>query len=187
MLDRTLSFLLTQLNDHLGTRYPSKEPHVVLSSLSTPEGTVPPDIANRVVLTLVNIEREGAAGPAPQPSRMENGAFVRMSPPLNLNLYVLITASFGNNYAEALKLLSAVLGYFQGKPAFNAQSASTFPKGLERLTMEMVNLDVQGVNNLWGNLGVKYLPSVLYKARMFTLQEGWVAEQVPPISGIDVV
>jgi Pvc16 N-terminal domain len=98
-----------------------------------------------------------------------------------------VSASFGSNYAEALKLLSAVLGYFQGKPMFNAQSASTFPKGLERLTMEVVNLDVQGVNNLWGNLGVKYQPSVLYKARMFTVQEAWVVEQVPPISGIDVV
>jgi hypothetical protein len=187
MLDRTLGFLLAQLNDHLGTRYPSKEPHVVVSSLSTMEGTVPPEIANRVVLTLVNVEREGAAGPAPGPIRTENGTFVRTSPPLNVNLYVLVSASFGSNYAEALKLLSAVLGYFQGKPAFNAQSAPTFPKGLERLTMEIVNLDVQGVNNLWGNLGVKYLPSVLYKARMFTMQEAWVTEQVPPISGIDVV
>jgi hypothetical protein len=52
--------------------------------------------------------------------------------------------------------------------------------------MEIVNLDIQGLNNLWGNLGIKYLPSALYKARMFTLQEGWVVEQVPPISGIDV-
>src|SRR5262245_21803044 len=187
MLDRTLSFLLAQLNDHLGTRFPSKEPHVVLSSLSTMEGTVPPEIANRVVLTLVNIEREGAAGPPPGPTRMENGAFVRTSPALNLNLYVLVSASYGSNYAEALKLLSAVLGYFQGKPAFTAQTTPTFPKGLDRLTMEIVNLDPQGVNNLWGNLGVKYLPSVLYKARMFTLQEEWVVEQVPPISGIDVV
>lgn len=187
MLDRTLSFLLAQLNDYLGTRYPTKEPHAVLSSLSTLEGTAPPEIANRVVLSLVNIEREAAAGGAATPLRMENGAYVRTSAALNLNLYVLVSASFGTNYVEALKLLSAVLGYFQGRPVFTAQSTPTFPKGLDRLTMEIVNLDIQGLNNLWGNLGVKYLPSVIYKARMFTLQEGWVVEQVPPITGIDVL
>ena len=52
--------------------------------------------------------------------------------------------------------------------------------------MEIVNLDIQQLNNVWGNFGGKYLPSVLYKARMFTLQEGWVVEQVPPISAIEV-
>jgi hypothetical protein len=186
MLDRTLSFLLSQINDHLDTRYPTKEPHAVLSSLSTLEGTVPPDIANRIVLSLVNIEREAAASGSIAPVRTESGAFVRTSPSLNLNLYVLISASFGSNYVEALKLLSAVLGFFQGRPVFTAQSAPSFPTGLDKLTMEIVNLDIQGLNNLWGNLGIKYLPSVLYKARMFTLQEGWVVEQVPPISGIDV-
>ena len=104
MLDRTLTFLLTQLNDHLGTRYPSKEPHVVLSSLSTLEGTAPPEIANRVVLSLVNIERETSAASAAAPVRAENGGFVRTSPALNLDLYVLVSASFGSNYVEALKL-----------------------------------------------------------------------------------
>jgi hypothetical protein len=140
MLDRTLNFLLAQLNDHLGTRYPSKEPHAVLSSLSTLEGTAPPEIANRVVLSLVNVEREAAAGGTPTPVRNENGAFVRTSASLNLNLYVLVTASFGSNYVEALKLLSSVLGYFQGKPVFTAQGTPAFPKGLDRLTMEIVNL-----------------------------------------------
>ena len=84
MLDHTLNFLLSQVNDHLGTRYPSKEPHVVLSGLSTLEGTTPPEIVNRVVMSLINVEREGAAGSAGIPVRTESGAFVRTSPALNL-------------------------------------------------------------------------------------------------------
>jgi hypothetical protein len=186
MLDRTLSFLLAQVNDYLATRYPSKEPHVVLSGLSTLEGTAPPEIANRVVMSLVNIEREGAIGSGSEPVRTEGGGFVRTPPPLNLNLYILMSASFGSNYVEALKLLSAVLGYFQGRPVFTAQNAAAFPKGLDRVTIEIVNLNMQELNNLWGNFGAKYLPSVLYKARMLTLQEGWVVEQVPAVSGVEV-
>ena len=185
MLDRTLSFLLDQLNGYLGARYHSSEPHVVLSSLCNLDGTTPPGIENKVVLSLVNIEREAAAGSSRATLRQENEGFVRTSPALNLNLYVLVSASFGANYVQALMLLSAVLGYFQGKPVFTAQSAQSFPRGLDKLTMEIVSLDMQGLNNLWGNMGGKYLPSVLYKARMFTLQEGWVLEQVPPVTTID--
>jgi len=186
MLDRTLGFLLSQVNEYLAVRYPSKEPHVVLSGLSTLEGTAPPDIVNRVVMSLVNIEREGAVGSSVEPVRTQSGGFVRTPPPLNLNLYILVSASFGSNYVEALKLLSAVLGYFQGKPVFTPQNAASFPRGLDRLTIEIVNLNMQEVNNLWGNFGAKYLPSVLYKARMLTLQEGWVVEQMPAVSGVEV-
>jgi hypothetical protein len=185
MLDTTLGFLRDQLSDYLGTRYPTAESHVVLSGLCNLDGTAPAGIENKVVLSLVNIEREAAAGSSGAQLRPEGGGFVRTSPALNLNLYVLVSASFGNNYPQALMLLSAVLGYFQGKPVFTAQTAQAFPRGLDRLAMEIVSLDMQGLNNLWGNMGGKYLPSVLYKARMFTLQEGWVLEQVPAITGTD--
>jgi len=185
MLDTTLAFLSDQLNGYLDSRYPSNERHVVLAGLCNLDGTVPGVIENKVVLSLVNIEREAAAGSSNAQPRLDNSSFARMSPALNLNLYLLLSASFGNNYQESLKLLSAVLGYFQSKPVFTPQSAPTFPRGLDRLTMEIVNLDIQSLNNLWGNIGGKYLPSVLYKARMFTLQEGWILEQVPAITGID--
>jgi len=186
MLDRTLSFLLDQLNGYLGTRYESTEPHAVLSSLSNLDGTIPPGIENKVVVSLVNIEREAAAVGSGAQMRPENGGYSRLSPPLTLNLYVLMSASFGNNYQEALKLLSAVLGYFQGKPVFTAQNTEhPFPSGLERLTVEIVNLDMQGLNHLWGNIGGKYLPSVLYKVRMMTVQSGWIVEQVRPVTGTD--
>ena len=128
MLDHTLSFLLSQVNDHLGTRYPSKEPHVVLSGLSTLEGTTPPEIVNRVVMSLINVEREGAAGSTGVPVRTESGAFVRTSQALNLNLYILVSASFGN-YVEALKLLSAVLGYFSGEAGVQCAERGVVPEG----------------------------------------------------------
>jgi hypothetical protein len=183
MIDTTLVFLRDQLNGYLAQRYSSREPLVVVASLSSLDGTVPTGIDNRVVLTLANVEREGAAGSAPQ-LRPGNGGFARLAPPLHLNLYILVSAWFPGNYVEALKLLSAVVGYFQGKPAF-ASGLAGFPRGLERLTMEIVNLDPQGLNNLWAGLGGRYLPSVLYKARMLTVQEGWVLEQVPAVTSTD--
>jgi hypothetical protein len=185
MLERTLSFLADQLNAHLGARYPSSEPHAVLSSLIGGDGTVPSGIENKVVLSLVNIEREVSAAGSGTQLRAEGEGFIRTNAPLNLNLYILAAASFAGNYDEALKLLSAVLGFFQGRQVFTVQNVAGFPRGLEKLTLEIVNLDLQGLNNLWGNIGGKYLPSVLYKARMLTVQEGWILDQVPGISGTD--
>jgi uncharacterized protein DUF4255 len=183
MIDTTLVFLRDQLNGYLAGRYSSREPLVVVASLSNLDGTVPSGIDNRVVLTLVNVEREGAAGSTPH-LRPEPGGFARLTPALHLNLYILVSASFPGNYIESLKLLSAVVGYFQGKPFFTPNLAG-FPRGLEKLTMEIVNLDPQGLNNLWAGLGGKYLPSVLYKARMLTVQEGWAIDQIPAVISTD--
>ena len=185
MIDTTLVFLSDQLNAYVARRfsYSSRDPLVVVASLSSLDGTVPSDIDGKVVLTLVNVEREAAAGSTPQ-LRPESGGFARLAPPLHLNLYILVSACFPGNYIQALKLLSAVVGYFQGKPTF-APTLAGFPPGLEKLTLEIVNLDPQGLNNLWAGLGGKYLPSVLYKARMLTVQEGWTLEQIPAVTSTD--
>jgi hypothetical protein len=182
MIDKTFAFLLDELNVFLKTRYPSAEPHAVLSCLLNQDGSVPPGIDNKLVLSLVNVERETAA-PSSTMQPRGGGGYARVNPALNLNLYVLVAASFGNNYGEALKFLSATLAFFQSKPVFTAQTAPKFPKELEKLSFEMVSLDFQALNNLWSNLGGRYLPSVLYKARMLTVQDGWVTELPPAAAG----
>jgi hypothetical protein len=184
MLDTTLVFIRDQLNDQLGSRASGSEPSAVLANLCNLDGTVPIEIENKVVLSLVNVERDATGTSAGPRHTAQGNDFTGRSAPLNLNLYLLISASF-SKYEEALRSLTAVLGYFQAKPVFTPHSASTFPRGLEKLTVEIVNLDMQGLNNLWGNIGGKYLPSVLYKARMLTVDEGWITEQVGGISATD--
>jgi len=185
MIDTTFNFLLEELNGFLGARYPSSEPHVVLSNPANQDGTIPPQIENKLILTLVNVERESAASGSAKQLRPQNGEYVRVNPPLNLNLYVLISAYFGNNYGESLKFLASAMGFFQGKALYRREDAADFPRGLEKLSLEMVNLTFHDLNNLWGNLGGKYLPSVLFKARMLAIQEDWISERVPEITGTD--
>ena len=185
MIDKTFQFILDELNGYLALRYPSSEAHAVLSSPSNQDGTLPAQIENKLVLTLANVEREPAASGSAMQLRPHNGEYVRVSPALKLNVYVLMSAYFGNNYGEALKFLSSAMGFFQGKPMYSREDAPDFPRGLERLSLEMVNLSLQDLNNLWGNLGGKYLPSVMYKARMLTIQEDWITERVPEITGTE--
>jgi hypothetical protein len=184
MIDKALTFIVGELNNLLAARFQSNENMAVLASLSNPDGTVPPGIENKVVLSLINVEREGAASGGNWPVRTGTGNHDRLSPPLGLNLLLLVTASFGANYSEALKFLSNVLGFFQARPSFNAQSSAAFPRELEKLSMELVNLSTHEVNNVWSILGVKYMPSVVYKVRMLLIQENWISERTPTVMGV---
>ncbi len=186
MIDKTLTFLLGELNAYLFNRFGDDRAHAVLSAVVKQDGTVPEETANKIVLTLINIEREAAAANAAPQYRVEQDSLARVSPPLNVNLLLLISASFEANYAESFKLLSAVLGFFQSRPVFTPQSAPSLPRELEKLSFHWVDMDLQAINNLWSVLGSHYLPSVVYKARMLTIQDAWIEDVTPPITGVGV-
>lgn len=185
MIDKALNFLLNELNNFLGGRFQSNENLVVLSSLANPDGTVPITIENKLILTLANVERETLAASGINQTSTLSSPKSRVSPPLHLNLYLVVSSNFGNNYTEAMKFLSQAMAFFQAKPVFTHEGAASFPRELERLSCEIVNLDFALLNNLWAALGAKYLPSIVYKLRMITIQEAWVSDRVPGISGTD--
>ena len=87
-------------------------------------------------------------------------------------------AHFGSsNYAEALKLVSATVAFFQGRPVLDHANTPELDARIDRLTLEIENLDGTALSNVWGLLGGKYLPSVLYKVRMVTLDVADVTGQ----------
>jgi hypothetical protein len=143
MIDKALSLILDELNAFLSARFANGGPYAVLSGLANQDGSVPLGIENKLVLSLVNIEREAA---------------------LNLNMYLRVAANFGANYIESLQFLSAALEFFQERPVFTAP-------GMERLNVQMLNLTIQDLHSLWSISGSKYLPSAFYKLRMAATQQ----------------
>ena len=180
MIDTALTFILGELNHYFAANSAVPENTVVLSSLSNPDGSVPLTTDNKMVLSLVNIEKETAMGTTGFVPRMGSN-YGRSHPTLYLNLYVLVTASY-TNYATGLKQLSQSIGFFQSKPGFNAQNSVAFPTGFELLTMEMVSLSMAELSTLWAALGANYMPSAVYKMRMATVQKEWISEPVPAIT-----
>lgn len=185
MIEKTLSFIEHELNGYLGARFPSQHAHAVVASLAQSDGTAAADIESRLVISLVNIERETAAT-GPGMTARTGGGYAQHQPPLFLNVYVLLSASFSNNYKQALQFLDIALGFFQAKPNFDVRSSPRFPRELDRLSVELVSLSIQELNNLWAILGAKYLPSALYKVRMLAVQEFWMTAAVPAIEQADV-
>jgi Pvc16 N-terminal domain len=182
MIDKAMNFIVGEINHLLSNRFQSNESLAVLSSIANPDGTLPPLIENKIVLSLINVEREPSANGSSWPMRSGPEGHGRVNPPLGVNLLVLVTASFSSNYGEALKMLSNVMGFFQGKPSFNAQNSAAFPSSMEKLSLELVNLSIHEINNVWSILGAKYMPSIVYKVRMLVVQENWIAERIPSVT-----
>lgn len=186
MIDKTMQFLLDELNGYLKQRYPGETELAVLSGIAVADGSTSDKIANKIVMTLINIERESIASNSSARYRADGDAMARITPPLNINLLILISANFENNYSDNLKILSSVLRFFQAHPIFTRQTAAGLPDALERLTVEWTDMDLQSIYNLWSVLGGRYMPSVVYKARMLIINDAWIADDVPVITGTSV-
>ena len=135
MIDVAISHVAAQLNQSLRSRFGVAEDLVAISSLLEQDGSVVPEVSNKVVAFLVNVERETlpyrVGGHSGGPGRS-----VVTNAPVYLNLLVMFAANFGGrNYAEALKFLSGTIGFFQARPAFDPQSSPGLDPRIDKLTL----------------------------------------------------
>lgn len=184
MIQAAIQHLAMQLGQHIRRRHGAAEDLVVASTLVQPDGTPVPQAQNRLVLTLVNIEKDAVPRPSGARASESDGRAGVRSAPLHLNLHVLMAANFGaGTYPEALRILSSGISFFQRNPAFHQGATADLPAGIERLVLEIENASMQELSNLWGMLGAKHVPSILYKVRMVTLGGSELAELQHEIAG----
>ena len=176
-----IQFVAGQLNEQLRSRFNAPDDLVVASSLLELDGAPAHEAANKLVVFLVNVERDTL----PYRNRAAAGGGARLvvtRQPVYLNLLLMFAANFaGGHYREALKLLSATIGFFQARPVFDRANSPSLDERMEKLTVEIENLNTAELSNLWGVLGSRYLPSVLYRLRMVVMDEGQVLEQTPRV------
>ncbi|MDQ2751606.1 MAG: DUF4255 domain-containing protein [Bacteroidota bacterium] len=135
-------------------------------------------------LTLANIEEDRIS--------KSNDNFIRkdrtityQNPEVHLNLFLLFSIQL-SSYTEALKRLSFIIQFFQQQNVFTPLTSPAMPAGVEQLILDMYTLSLQDVNNLWGMLGSKYLPSVMYKLRMITISEKFAQGESGLITTINI-
>lgn len=163
MIDQALIFLRDQINGYLMEIIHSKK--AVIGHIVNQNGQAN---LNEIGITLVNIEEEPSLKNKNPYTRIDDINIAKINPPVYVNLYVMISAYFGDteeNYKEALKNLARVIRFFQGKPVFTHQNSAGLDPAIEKILVELVSLSFEQQNNLWASLGGKYLPSVIYKVR----------------------
>lgn len=175
---------------------------VVIENIGLFETEHGASLQDNIVVSLVNIEEESSLKNGQSFTKWPDNKARYENRPIYLNLYVLFTANFSggvppnNGYVQALKRLSLVIEFFQGKNVFTpATSSVTLPPELAdfanpdtsalKLSLEMYTLTFEQVNHLWGSLGGRQLPFVMYKVRIVSITERSIKREAPLIEEIE--
>jgi len=175
MISEALTFVVAEVNRYLDARLgPSTPDRVVLGNiarLADNEGTGGNNAGNSGVamLTLVNVE-EDRVSRNPEQFRRLDDQIVYRNPSVQLNLFGLFSAHT-NTYSTALEILSYIIQCFQAQRTFESQTNPNLDPRIGKLTLDLFALNFEQLNHLWSTLGGKYLPSVLYKIRLVSIED----------------
>lgn len=172
MIDVSLEYIRKELDQSLMTNFGMESSVVVLNNLVDMNSNSPQKNQNKLVVTLVNLEyevnKQFYGG-----QRQDAGQISRTNPAVCFNLDVLVSANF-DEYSEALKFLTATIGFFQENLSFTRANHPSLPEGISTLQFEIENSPSGKTHNLWTALGAKYLPSMIYKIRHVSVLSGQI-------------
>jgi hypothetical protein len=66
---------------------------------------------------------------------------------------------------------------------FDKSNTPMLSTNVEKISFEYVNLDFQELSNVWGLLGLKYMPSAIYKLKLLSFTNFLVREELASIIG----
>jgi len=133
---------------------------------------------NKILLSLVNFSEEPTMKNNINHTILNNDMVAYNNPPLNLNLYILLTSCM-TNYENALIYLSHAITFFQGKFTFTPKNSVTQVEGLPddfRIILDIYSLTFEQLNYLWSTLGGKQQPFVCYKVRLLQIERASTTE-----------
>lgn len=170
MLYQAINHIANDLNTYIVNQgLDDDSQKVIISYLINPDGTTI-EISDQLLVSLVNIEEESNSGLHNPYRNTNSGSLEYVNAPVNLNFYLLFAALF-SEHSEALKYVSKVISYFQQKPFMNAQNSPGLDVNIEQMAFKIKNTSIHELSNLWGAIGTKCIPSVLYKVNMLSISD----------------
>ena len=164
----------------------SDEDWVILSNIVDHDGAVCQGARDKVVMVLTNITHETTISTYNSAVRASATTYAVVAPPLYINLFILFFANFyDRRYVQGLAMISRTISFFQQNPWFTHANAPDLDPRIEKITMEITNLDLLQANYLMGMLGTKYLPSAYYKLRLTPFTSDTMQAAVPAAQGVD--
>ncbi len=130
----------------------------------------------KVVLTLIKLEEETTLKNTSN-YKIKNGKTEYRNPPVHLNLYLLISANC-DTYDKSLRSISKVIQFFQGKKLFTSTNTVYNRTNVAfdvfdyfKFIMELYTPSIEELNQVWGMLGGRQLPSVMYRIQLIQLEQ----------------
>ena len=199
MISHALTIVMNELNKHLDDVYNSGD-SVSLGNIPDVFGTgtggngVSRDM---LYLSVVNFKEEKSLKNVP--NYVRNDVTLKATyenPPVFLNFLILLTATH-TDYINALSMLSRAIRFFQSKNVLtedNVDPASITTSKVPinvldqletfKLIFDLYSPTLEEVNHLWGTLGGKQYPFVLYMLRMLDLKFRFVESESSLITEI---
>jgi hypothetical protein len=177
MIYETLQILKEQLEEYLNNAGFGK--NVVLDNIALwdPSGQGNTSkIDKKVVITLLKTEEEATMKNF-KSYTIINDKTEYKNPPVNLNLYILISSNY-DDYDNSLRSISKVIQFFQGKKvftsvntAYNRTNVSFENPEAFKFILDLYSLSFEELNYVWGTLGGKQLPAVIYRIQLIKIEE----------------
>ncbi len=184
MIASTIKFLTTEINAFLQKRLDGNKGQVekiISGNIVNQSGTSSHLTDNIIIASLINVEEERTLRSHDIYKKNQDGDFDTFNPTQKINLYVLFSAHF-EDYNTALRSLSEVVLFFEINRFFDKTTNESLPsENLQKVVVEMRTLNFEEQNQLWGSLGAKYIPSVLYKIKTISILD---TESKGPVKGI---
>jgi hypothetical protein len=180
MISKALEFTCDLLDQFLKNRLGTTESKVLLNNLIENNGSVPQQNSNKVIISLINIEKETSRPFSGWNQQVSNDQYANVNLTERYNLDILVGANF-DNYQETLHYLDEVMIFFQANHCMDHAKSAAMPDGIPKLEFEIEKITYHQMQSLWTAMGAKYRPSVVYKVRMVSVQANEADKFIPAI------
>ena len=186
MINEVLNILRDKLELVLQNALLRSEKWVILANPVDQDGSIPDELNNKVVMSVVSLQSDTSIGAFVPPSIGQGDRYLLSAPPLFVDVYLLVMANFsGGNYAAGIGMLSRVISFFHENPIFTPNTAAGLPDEMDKLAIEFVNLDFAQANHVLMMSGLKAFPFVLYKLRRLPFAEPAISGVAPAVRSVD--
>jgi len=188
MINETFKFLIDELNKYLSQKLGvTTDQRLVWGNVgkALDNDTGGNNALNgKAIMSLINVEEDRIAKQQENFIKTATG-ITYQNPPVYINLYVLISIN-RVDYSDSLKWLAYVIQFFQNQNVFTPQSNPSLDPRIQRLIIDLFTVNFEQLNQIWSVLGGKYLPSVLYKIRQITIDDGAIDYEAGFIKEVNV-
>lgn len=171
MIYETLQILKEQLDNYLNDAGLGKI--VTLNNVAMLESGSDgaSDLEGKVIISLINIDEESSLKNVPAVKIVNNKAEYS-NPPVNINLFIMVSA-YCDKYEKSLLSISKTIELFQGKRVFSSANtvynrANTSVDSF-KFVVELYTPGFEMWNHIWGTLGGRQLPAVIYKVQLIQI------------------
>lgn len=186
MIFEVLQILTEEVNNYFESNPVTLDNIAVIASDTGDNGNSGSDI----ILTLLNLQEESTLKNTPNYT-INGTKVIYKNPKVNLNLYILFSAN-NEKYNESLKSISKIIEFFQGKRVFTQANSNYNRHNIEmsdianfKFKIDLHTPSFEELNYVWGTLGGKQLPSVIYKVSLIEIERNKIVSKGTLITEIN--